>query len=446
MFLEKARFPLSTSSQRAEILSAESSTVQAVPAWKEELNARLSAHRSRRPRVAEGQQALPGLENAEAESHASRVAARVAERYSKAPSYSEMLAAEAANAARAAEVAVQAAQEVRASAQAILAGLDIEMSEARAQAAFSEAAAAEHLEVEDLNLEEMETRPIEVRQPEPIRYQVNQNSLPRLPQSPVLRQPERPAISKTSSTEIVDPFEEATVVPSQPLPAKLLEFPRELVAPRKARPRLAEGPLRDSETEPEKSQLRIFEVESEAISKEPVVEAVLPEWHAIRLDDSPRSSSQPQPSRPASQPPATVFDLPLHTAPLEDRVMAGVVDLALVIAAFLLFVLVFVACTAHPPTGKAALVGAGIALGALFLLYQWLFFNYSEATPGMRYARIALCTFDDENPDRITLRGRIAALLLSVLPLGLGFVWCFFDEDHLSWHDRITRTYQRSYR
>jgi hypothetical protein len=64
----------------------------------------------------------------------------------------------------------------------------------------------------------------------------------------------------------------------------------------------------------------------------------------------------------------------------------------------------------------------------------------------MRYAKIALCTFDDENPSRRAMRGRIGALLLSALPLGLGFLWTFFDEDHLSWHDRITRTYQRSYR
>jgi len=23
----------------------------------------------------------------------------------------------------------------------------------------------------------------------------------------------------------------------------------------------------------------------------------------------------------------------------------------------------------------------------------------------------------------------------------LGYAWCFFDEDQLCWHDRITRTY-----
>jgi len=39
--------------------------------------------------------------------------------------------------------------------------------------------------------------------------------------------------------------------------------------------------------------------------------------------------------------------------------------------------------------------------------------------------------------------GRLCALLFSLAPLGLGVAWALFDEDHLSWHDRISKTYQR---
>jgi hypothetical protein len=28
-----------------------------------------------------------------------------------------------------------------------------------------------------------------------------------------------------------------------------------------------------------------------------------------------------------------------------------------------------------------------------------------------------------------------------LLTLGLGYAWCFLDEDELSWHDRITKTH-----
>jgi uncharacterized RDD family membrane protein YckC len=79
-------------------------------------------------------------------------------------------------------------------------------------------------------------------------------------------------------------------------------------------------------------------------------------------------------------------------------------------------------------------------------LYQWLFFTYAESTPGMRCSKIALCTFNDDNPGRKVLQHRVGALFLAALPLGLGFLWALLDDDRLGWHDRMTRTYQRSYK
>jgi len=32
---------------------------------------------------------------------------------------------------------------------------------------------------------------------------------------------------------------------------------------------------------------------------------------------------------------------------------------------------------------------------------------------------------------------------LSILPLGLGLAWALFDEDRLTWHDRLSGTYPR---
>ena len=136
----------------------------------------------------------------------------------------------------------------------------------------------------------------------------------------------------------------------------------------------------------------------------------------------------------------------LQVASLEDRALAALVDCAFTLAAFLLFALVFAVCSTSLPSGRVALIVAAVTLFAMWLMYQLLFFTLTDATPGMRYAKIALCTFGDETPSRSTRRGRIAALLLSALPLGLGFLWAVFDEDALGWHDRITQTYQRSYK
>ena len=105
-------------------------------------------------------------------------------------------------------------------------------------------------------------------------------------------------------------------------------------------------------------------------------------------------------------------------------------------------------CRLHRPSPRGQAGARRRRSGArrLFVLYEYLFFKFGEGTPGMRYAKIALCTFDDENPTRLAMRRRIAFLLLSAAPLGLGLAWALFDEDRLAWHDRLTRMYQRSYR
>ena len=290
-------------------------------------------------------------------------------------------------------------------------------------------------------------------QPELIRYSVSPDSLPAPRYAPAEARVPTHARAQ-ASVMIEDPIEDALVEPTSPLPARVIEFPRELVAPRKARPRLALGPLLEEETRDvqapaaqaalfgDSGELRILEADPEpAPGRVARAEAIVPEWHSIHLDNE-----EPMRESQAAAPTAFAADLPLHVAPIQDRVMSGVVDVALTLIAFLAFVLVFALCTTHPPTGKVALAGAGATLLAMWVLYQFIFFSLLSATPGMRYARIALCTFDDENPTQGAMRGRIAALLLSALPLGLGFIWAMFDEDGLSWHDRITQTYQRSYR
>jgi uncharacterized RDD family membrane protein YckC len=361
------------------------------------------------------------------------VAARVAARYAQAPTYSEMLAQEARNAARAAEAAAVAAGEARDAAQAILVGLDADMHE----------------------IEERRASPVEEQLSSFVR---RQSQPPVGMQNSPLPQPRwRPFITEaTDETDFNGPDEEP-IAPVQPLPANLLEFPRELIATRKARPRLAEGPLREEyDRDAERSQLRIFEVAPETISTEPVLDPVLPEWVPIRLDypaeahsaTRARGGSQDHHfvSHPADENTVASFELPLQVASLEDRLMAGLVDAGLIAAGFLVFAFVFVACTAHPPTGKPAQIGAGVALFAFAAIYQLLFFNFGSDTPGMRYAKIALCTFDDESPTRQGIRRRLGAVLLSASPMGLGILWAFFDDDRLGWHDRISRTYQRSYR
>ena len=90
-------------------------------------------------------------------------------------------------------------------------------------------------------------------------------------------------------------------------------------------------------------------------------------------------------------------------------------------------------------------MAAGSTFAALYVLYQLLFFSLAGQTPGMRYARIGLCTFTDENPTRSQMRRRLLAQAIAVCPLGLGVLWALLDDEGLGWHDRISRMYQRAY-
>ena len=164
------------------------------------------------------------------------------------------------------------------------------------------------------------------------------------------------------------------------------------------------------------------------------------EWAAISLDKEPALYSRKRFATESDVAPSLI-----QPASIDRRVMAFAVDFSAVTGAFLGFLAVFAAATPRIPSGLTGILLAGVVYAALWLLYQLMFFSLKGATAGMLYARIALCTFNDQNPSRSALRRRLAAWWLSCLPLGLGFFWSFLDEDNLSWHDRMTGMYQRTY-
>ena len=60
---------------------------------------------------------------------------------------------------------------------------------------------------------------------------------------------------------------------------------------------------------------------------------------------------------------------------------------------------------------------------------------------GLKLMKLQLRKFDDSPVSRRLRRWRVLASILSGVSLGLGYAWCFLDEDQLCWHDRITHTY-----
>ena len=77
----------------------------------------------------------------------------------------------------------------------------------------------------------------------------------------------------------------------------------------------------------------------------------------------------------------------------------------------------------------------------LTLFYRALFCLGNGDTPGMRFAGLRLVDFDGRRPDRDQRSVRQVAGLLSLLSAGLGLVWALVDEENLTWHDHISKTF-----
>jgi uncharacterized RDD family membrane protein YckC len=419
------------------------------PSWKEEVNRRLEAHKTRRGLSVVDQQES-GEEHNSVSGRAAQAAARVAARYAKAPSYSEMQAAEARAALRTAEAATRVALEAQAAAQVALDNIDA--AEA-AQYDYLEDAHEQLLDAPQYRPES----PTESILPPPappaasslqIRWEPDMPALPLAPPPvPERREPETSAPAADwiagPNASVAAPAIES-VDAAQPIHANLIQFPRELVATRRMRPRLS-GPPQSSGAE-QYGQLSIFEVDPSSICIEPTASTTDlaapapswsgPEWSGIELD------SHPDEEREFSDEPPTIVS-GIHLAPLELRLMASAVDFALIVGLVSAAVWGIAGHLQHPPALKSAEMMALAAVLLTGVLYQAFFLLVTLATPGMMYARIALCTFDDELPTRAQLRQRLGALVVSLLPVGLGMAWSIFDEDRLSWHDRLSQTYLR---
>jgi hypothetical protein len=73
--------------------------------------------------------------------------------------------------------------------------------------------------------------------------------------------------------------------------------------------------------------------------------------------------------------------------------------------------------------------------------YKVLWAMAGMDSPGLRWVQLQLLNFDGRPPARNERMGRIVAGCLSVLSGGLGLLWSLADEETLSWHDHMSKTF-----
>ncbi|QPK62201.1 RDD family protein [Methylomonas sp. LL1] len=113
-------------------------------------------------------------------------------------------------------------------------------------------------------------------------------------------------------------------------------------------------------------------------------------------------------------------------------------------ALLLLAVLFFAAAIALPfNSGQAFTAGQYYfplyLFGISYLFYAW-FWTHGGQTLGLRAWKIKLCNLDGSGIGWRRASLRFFAAILSWAFLGLGFLWCLFDKNRLSWHDHLSKT------
>ena len=127
--------------------------------------------------------------------------------------------------------------------------------------------------------------------------------------------------------------------------------------------------------------------------------------------------------------------LPMH------RFIAAAVDASMILIALGLFLGVFLLSGGHVVFNKQVVPLFAGMVGLLWVMYHLLWCFADGDTPGMRFAGLRVVNFDGRVADREQRGIRQGAYVLSVLSAGVGLLWALVDEENLTWHDHISKTF-----
>ncbi|MGI9236365.1 MAG: RDD family protein [Woeseiaceae bacterium] len=130
----------------------------------------------------------------------------------------------------------------------------------------------------------------------------------------------------------------------------------------------------------------------------------------------------------------------MKKATLPRRLAAMLYDALLVIALLFLATVPFIAVRGGEPVETGENFLYRLVLIVVVFAFFVGFWSRSGRTLGMQSWGLQLETMDGQVPSTATASLRFLAVLLSLLPLGLGFFWQLWDKEALTWHDRISKT------
>lgn len=123
------------------------------------------------------------------------------------------------------------------------------------------------------------------------------------------------------------------------------------------------------------------------------------------------------------------------------RAMAAAIDASMVVMALAIFGIVFrLAGGVFVLNARTAPVFLGVVAGVV-IFYRLLWCLANGDTIGQKWTRLRLVNFDGQRPTRVQRFHRTISGFLSLLAGGVGLLWSLVDEETLTWHDHISKTF-----
>ena len=176
---------------------------------------------------------------------------------------------------------------------------------------------------------------------------------------------------------------------------------------------------------------------------------------AIGRDAQPREKSDRRIEIDVTIPPASRTDSPAKplqeelpesygaypVASLEERRFAAAIDIACLLFAYGGFLALFGSLGGQFTLSKLSAAVYGVTFAIVYLQYFALFTVFGGTTPGMMFRGLQVVSFTGDPPTPRQMLLRSAGYILSAGTFFLGFFWAWWDEDALTWHDRLSHTY-----
>jgi uncharacterized RDD family membrane protein YckC len=131
-------------------------------------------------------------------------------------------------------------------------------------------------------------------------------------------------------------------------------------------------------------------------------------------------------------------------ASLEDRRIAAIIDVVCLLFAYGGFMALFSSLGGQFTASKLNAAVYAATFAVVYLQYFALFTIFGGTTPGMMFRGLQVASFSGAPPSPRQYLLRSLGYVLSAAAVFAGFAWSWWDEDHLTWHDRISRTYLSS--